>query len=301
MQFTMQPRVSIIILNWNGLNDTIECLESLKKIDYPNYEVILVDNNSTGNDVGVIKKEFGNFINKIIVNKENLGFSGGNNIGIKDAINRNSEYILLLNNDTVVEKNFLNILLQRSIANPDVGLLGPLICYYSDHNKVWSAYGFISKIRGSGFSKKRNSYADYLIKDKICSFLSGCCLLIKKEVIEKVGALDENYFLYLEDTDYCYRALQAGFKMLYVGQSRIYHKVNVSTKKSNKLLPLYYTTRNRLYFAKKNLAFWFYIISVYLYFTMKIKRLFSEDSDKMKYFLQKAYLDFKNGKFGMLK
>src|SRR3989338_5442408 len=125
-----QPRVSVIILNWNGLDDTIECLESLKKITYPNYEVILVDNASSGDDVAQLRKKFGKYI-KIIQNDKNYGFAEGNNIAIRKVMKENkSKYVLLLNNDTVVDAKFLDELVKTGESDPKVGIVGPIIYNY---------------------------------------------------------------------------------------------------------------------------------------------------------------------------
>jgi GT2 family glycosyltransferase len=294
----MLPKVSIIILNWNGSQDTLECMESLTKISYNNYEIILVDNNSKGNDVNIIEKEYGNYINKIIESGNNLGFSGGNNVGIRYALENNADYIMLLNNDTVVEKDFLNELMKIAISIPTAGIVGPLIGYYNDREKVWSAYGFINKFKSSGFSKKINTKIELVIENKRCTFLSGCCLLIRKEVIEKIGLLDEKYFLYLEDADYCWRTIKAGYRIIFVASSKIYHKVNVSTTRNNSLLPLYYTVRNRLYFAKKSFGNLYFLAYWYIILSMKIKIFIDKQKLKKQDIFIKAISDFKNNIMG---
>lgn len=258
----MSPKVSIVILNWNGLNDTIDCLESLSKIDYENHEIIIVDNNSSGEDVKILKELFGNYIKKIIVNKENLGFSGGNNVGIKYALENNTDVVLLLNNDTIVEANFLSKLVKTSIAYPDVGVLTPLINYYTDKKTVWFAGGYISRIRSTGIPLGIGKPEHLFSKNKYCTFASGCCMYIKKEVLEKVGFLDENYFLYLEDTDFSWRVLASGFKILYESSSKIYHKVGSTMSKTNSMLNVYFNIRNRLFFAKKNLGIQYCFLAI---------------------------------------
>jgi len=296
----MFPEVTIILLNWNGLKDTTECLDSLKNIDYPNYKVVLVDNNSFGNDVEIIRENYGNFISKIIINENNLGFSGGNNIGIKAAMEMGSDYIMLLNNDTVVEPDFLSVMINEFKKSLEIGIVSPMINFYSDKNKVWSAGGFISKYKASGFTYGYNK-ADFKFNyTKHCTFASGCCLLIKRNVIESVGLLDENYFLYLEDTDYCYRVNKAGFKILYAGNSKIYHKVNATTARSNALLPLYYSMRNRLYFSRKNFNKLVYSISiVYLILAFGLKLIFIYKNKKEKFILlMNAIADSVNGLMG---
>lgn len=288
----MTPKIHIIVLNWNGLEETSECLESLKKLDYDNFDVILVDNNSSGDDVEILENKFGLFLNTILCTKKNLGFSGGNNIGIKYALENNTDYVLLLNNDTVVEPDFLNKMIAKESLDEKIGIITPMITYYSDRNKIWSAGGEISKIRASGFTFGYNEYSKNHNYDKLCTFASGCCMLIKSEVIKDVGLLDENYFLYLEDTDYCQRTLNAGYKILYVGSSRIYHKVFSTTTKQNAMLPLYYSIRNRLYFAKKNLGPYFYLAFFYLVTAFLIKTILVNKFDKK--MIKIVYLSFKD-------
>ncbi|MBU1100659.1 MAG: glycosyltransferase family 2 protein [Bacteroidetes bacterium] len=270
----MKPKISIIVLNWNGVADTSECIASLREIDYKNYEVIIVDNNSSGNDVDIIKEKYGDYVKEVIVNDDNYGFAGGNNVGIKYALNGDADLILLLNNDTIVEKNFLNELVAALNSDKDIGILTPMINYYSNKDTIWSAGGYISKIKASGFSSGTDMQQDSFVKNEFCSFASGCCLLIKREVFERIGLLDDKYFLYLEDTDFCYRTISAGFKVMYVSSSKIYHKVSSTTSRVFSSLPIYFSTRNRLYFAKKNLGLFFYISFIYLVITMAIKMAF---------------------------
>lgn len=287
----MTPKVSIIILNWNGLADTIECLESLSKIDYPNYDVIVVDNNSYNDDVKIIREKFGGYVKSIIVNKSNLGFSGGNNVGIKLALENGAEVVLLLNNDTIVEPDFLNNLVEKSKSHPEVGILTPLINYVSSKDVVWFAGGHISKLRSSGFPDGICKHESKYSSDRFCNFASGCCMYVKKEVVEKIGFFDENFFLYLEDSDYSYRAYKAGFKILYAASSKIYHKVSSTTSKNGALLTLYYSTRNRLYFAKKNFGWYYYVFTVLFVITFFLKIISFKERKKALIILTTAFKD----------
>ena len=246
-----QPLVHIIILNWNGLEDTSELLESLSKISYRNYTIVIVDNNSANDEAEKIENLCRGKAH-LIKSKENLGFSGGNNVGIKYSLEKKADYILLLNNDTTVRPDFMEILADKSETSAKAGIVAPRINYYDDPKKIWSDGGKISRIRGSGFaySDKLETEANRL--DRSVTFVSGCCMLIKRDVFLKIGMFDENYFLYTEDTDLCFRTIKAGYKIYVVPKSKIFHKVNNSTSSNYPTLPLYYTTRNRLYFAKKN-------------------------------------------------
>ncbi len=284
------PRVSIIILNWNGWRDTIECLESLYQIDYPNYDVIVVDNGSKDESVEKIKeyckgnikvsskffrynpknkpievleytkkeaeaggnpskeRQFSKLSSnkklRLILNDENYGFAEGNNIGIRYVLKAlKPQYILLLNNDTVVDKNFLIELIKVSEKNKRIGILCPKIYYYDRNGRsdiIWFAGG---KIRLPLFGRKSVHYAlgfeeldngqHNVIKE--VDWVSGASMLIRIEVINKVSFLNSNYFFAYEDIEYCIKARKCGFKCIYVPTSNIWHKVGVSRSKTNNI------------------------------------------------------------------
>lgn len=239
------PRVSIIILNWNGLKDTIECLNSIKKITYPNYETIVVDNGSSGDDVQVLRKKFGKSI-RIIENKKNYGFAEGNNIAIRKVMNeKKSNYVLLLNNDTVVDKRFLDGLVKVAESDEKIGIVGPKIYYYDYNGRkdvIWFAGGKINWWLGRPYNIKEDNreYTD---------FITGCCMLIPIEKLKKVGLFDKTYFAYFEDADLCERFKRGGFKFKISEKSKIWHKTHKSTGKEG-IFHLY-MARNRLIFNKR--------------------------------------------------
>lgn len=292
------PSVFIIIVNWNGYRDTLECVESLYKINYKNYKVILIDNGSDTNEIDAITDKFPSTV--LIKSNANLGFSGGNNLGIEFSIQSGAEYVLLLNNDTIVEVDFLNHLVGNIIQNDKVVIAVPKINYHSNPQTIWYGGGFISKIRGSGFTLGEGKFEGSYNKNKFVTFATGCCLLIETRVIKQIGTLDESYFLYLEDVDYCLRVISAGYKILYVADSKIYHKVSVSTKKNNALLPLYYVTRNRFYLTKKSLSYYFYLTFPTILIIFIIKSLYwalTGQTEKIK-IVKKAIDDFLKKKMG---
>ncbi|MDD5589879.1 MAG: glycosyltransferase family 2 protein [Candidatus Portnoybacteria bacterium] len=244
-------KVFIIVLNWNGKADTIECVESLKNIDYPDYKIVIVDNGSTDDSVNTLPKKYFQDNIAFIATKKNLGFSGGNNIGINYALKNGADYILLLNNDTTVEPDFLSELVKAGEADEKTGILGPKIMFYSEKELIWSAGGKISKNFSCGelvgYKEKDQGQFD---EKKEVDYISGTCLLIKKEVVEKIGPMSEDYFLYYEDTDWNLRARRAGFKRVFVPQSKIYHKVSrVSVEFSYPYI--YYLSRNGLMLASR--------------------------------------------------
>ncbi|MBC2706473.1 MAG: glycosyltransferase family 2 protein [ANME-2 cluster archaeon] len=241
------PKVTIIILNWNGKEDTIECLESLKHITYPNYEILLVDNGSTDGSVECLRGRYPGM--EIIENGENLGFAEGNNVGIRKAMDEGADYVLLLNNDTVVDPEFLGELVKVGESSPKTGIVGPKIYFY-DSDRIQSCGGRINFYKGVVQGQKKY-HRDLNHSKEIINteFLSGCAMLIKKIVFENVGLFDVSYFAYYEDTDLCVRTKAAGYDLLCVQSSIIWHKGSQSSKENR--FGLYYGTRNMFWFERK--------------------------------------------------
>lgn len=245
------PKVAIVILNWNGLRDTIECLISLREITYRDYDVFLVDNASQGNDADVLARMFGDCV-RLIRNNRNLGFTGGNNVGISDAIANMPDYVLLLSNDVVVDPSFLSELIEAAESDPKAGMAGPKIYYYDQTKRIFSAGARINFWTGNTTSIGAREF-DKGQFDSIADvdYISGCAMLVKVEVIRKIGLLNENYFAYREDAEWCVKAKRLGYKILYVPKARVWHKAPIEPRKTGRL-PLYYMTRNRFLFAKRN-------------------------------------------------
>lgn len=299
----LPKKVHIILLNWNGKEDSLECIESLKKIDYNNYKIIVVDNNSEDDSVLEIRKQYPEI--KIIENKENLGFAGGNNVGIKYAMENGADYVLLLNNDTAVERGFLEKLVEAGESDKKNGLLGPKTNYHSEQNRIWFAGGKINWLKNKGthigLDEIDNGQYDEI---KEVDYLTGCCLLIKREVIEKIGILAEDYFLYYEDTDFSLRAKNADYKIMYIPEAKIYHKVSRSTKPGSPSY-IYYHVRNGLVMTKRNgsilnkIVLCFYC--VFLFLKQVIKIIFISKKRSWAFAVLKGERDFLVGKMGQTK
>ena len=295
---SISPSVYIIILNWNGYEDTLECLQSVSKINFINYKIIIVDNGSDTDEIDKLVIDFPQV--KLIKSKDNLGFSGGNNLALDYSIKAGCDFVLLLNNDTIVEPDFLNNLIDNFLKDDKVGIAVPKINYYSNPKIVWYAGGYFSKLKGTGFSIGNLAPKEKYNENKYVTFATGCCLLIDINVLKETGLMDENYFLYLEDTDLCLRVLNAKYKILYVGSALIYHKINAASSKSNSNMPLYYTTRNRLYLTKKLFLEYLPILKFYIGVSMMIKFVYwiiKGETNKLKV-VRKAFSDFKRNKFG---
>lgn len=245
----MLPLVSIVLVNFNGYSDTVECVKSIKSITYENYKIVVVDNGSTNRDDEAIA-----FLKKntfYVQSNKNLGFAGGNNLGIKFSTDKFSpDYYLLLNNDTIVKKDFLEFLIISAVNNYNAGIICGKIYYFNKPNIIWFA--------GGSFDKK-TAMADHINYNKVDSnfkafeqeieFATGCLMLLPKLTIEKVGYLDEEYFLYAEDTDYSRRVRNNGLKIIYNNSSIIYHKAGKSSKNKDSIA--YYMARNNLYIIEK--------------------------------------------------
>ncbi len=251
----MTPKVSVIILNWNGLKDTIECLESLKKITYPNYEVIVVDNGSKGNDAEVLEEKYKDYI-KVIRNKENLGFAEGNNVAIRKVIEKGkSEYILTLNNDTTVETNFLDELIECAKRHPKAGSIQPKMILSKWLKHIDSVGLELSK---TGFGFNRGAYQDSELFDKEEEILGHCAgaALYKTEALKDVmiddEVFDKDFFAYYEDFDLALRLRWAGYESWYCPKSVVYHKRGATGGVRSKFTA-YYGTRNQNWNLFKNL------------------------------------------------
>lgn len=290
----MNLKVSIIILNWNNYKDTKECLLSLDKITYPNYEVIVVDNGSIDGSTLKIQKDFPQ--HKYIYNKDNLGFTEGNNIGMKYAMKKGTDFVLILNNDVVVEKNFLESLVDIALRNPDVGIVGPAIYFYREPEKLSRTGCKINywRINTKVYDSVESAEMDWVY---------GCCLLVKKEVINKIGYLYEPYFLSYEDVDYCVRAKKAGFKIIYEPKAKIWHKSGTTLKNISSSYH-YYFNRNKLLFIKRNAPvyikyFFYFYFSLYLIFRI-LEKLIKKDTSAA-FIIKDSLIDFWMGNFGKKK
>ncbi len=295
-QKVIEPKVSIVIVNYNGYKDTIECLESIRKIKYSNYDVIVVDNASTDNSVDVIKDHITDEI--LLCSDDNLGFSAGNNIGIRVAIENGSDYVLLLNNDTVVEDSFLSHLVTTAVRHEKTAIVTAKILYYDNPSVIWYAGGCFSRktsrVSHRGINARDNGQYNRLEE---VSFISGCCMLIPIAIVNSVGELNEDFFLYCEDLDYCCEVFKAGFKMIYDPESIIYHKVSSTTGRSSDI-STYYTVRNKYYIIDKHIrGFYKQMSRIYLFLqnTRRIKS--SEYSYRM---VNKAISDYKHGVIGKI-
>ncbi len=249
MAFIPDPSVAIILVNWNGFDFTKACLNSLRKIDFPDFKIILVDNASQNQEGQRLKKLFPEI--ELIKNAENLGFSGGNNVGIKYALEQGFSHIMLLNNDTEVEPDFLGEMMRKFHQNPDLGVVQPLILFLHDPKKIWSAGGkWVPSIGRAITLGDREPVADYGCKKTNLDWATGCCMLLPREAILKTGLLNAQYFAYFEDVEWSLRFKKAGFHIALAEKAVIYHEAGASSKKTHSegtLSPkvFYFNVRNQ--------------------------------------------------------
>ncbi|MDD5748229.1 MAG: glycosyltransferase family 2 protein [Actinomycetota bacterium] len=280
----MKPEVSIVILNWNAKTEILECLESLSKLSYSNFQIIVVDNGSTDDSVNAIKKRFP-LINLVELSR-NCGFAGGNNEGIRLALEMGSKYVLLLNNDTIVEDaDFLDSLVCFAESVADAGIIGPLILY-EDGETVWFAGGKLSVFFGTCIhrGKRRRKHAFKRAQPSPVEYITGCAMLVRTDVFETIGLLEERYFLYWEDADFCFRARANGYNCYIVPGCSIRHKKSTSagTKGKDRLTEFqaYNQAKGAVVFAHHNLgrieraAFLFAQFSTRLLYVLVVSRSF---------------------------
>ena len=325
-------KVRIVILQYNNSLDTVKCLESVAQLDYPppagGFEVIVVDNASAANDLEVVKNWISNQYSStvhysLITNHSNTGYAGGNNLGIKYALEHGADYVLILNPDTTVEKDLLTKLVHKAESDRKVGIIAPIIIE-TNHSNILKNVGMIldqenSKIYGGKIqwlkpelrhiewhNFKDNTFErphKSIVADKL--FLTGACLLIKKQVFEDIGLFDERYFLYFEDADFCLRVQQAGYKLAIVEDAVIQHQVSASTSKLGSSLLLRYHYRNAHLFNFKNGPWWVILSlpfwSILIIIRQLIKLILLPSKRIASLSIIRGVFDFYSWKFGKIK
>jgi len=231
----MNPQVACIVLNWNGWRDTIACLSALKECAYPQFTVIVVDNGSTDDSVARIRSAHPKTL--LLESGKNLGFAGGNNTGIRYALAHGADYIWLLNNDTKPAPDALSALLSKALSDERIGAVAS-ICYSSDSPSTVQAWAGARVNLWIGYG--RNTTVPH--EDDWFHSLNGTSLLLARTAFEDAGLLDEGFFLYWEDTEFCLRLRKKGWRLAAAPSSRILHKVNASTGGNKILLDRFQTT-----------------------------------------------------------
>ncbi|MCL4294788.1 MAG: glycosyltransferase family 2 protein [Anaerolineae bacterium] len=246
------PTISIIILTWNQCSLTLDCLASLADLNYPadRLQIIVVDNGSVDGTALAIRERYPSV--SVLENGKNLGFAEGNNIGIRYALQSNTEYLMLLNNDTTIDPSMLNELLEVIEQDPTVGIVGPKMLYFEQPNIIWCAGNRIDWWLGSSI-RLQAEQPDLSLDEQPqeVDFITACAICLRRSVVEQIGLLDLRFFIYYEETDWCIRARTAGWRILYVPRARLWHKVSAAMGPTSPATD-YYMTRNVLLFLAKN-------------------------------------------------
>jgi len=297
----MAPRVSLILLNFNNHHFTLDCLQSLQHLTYSNYEAIVVDNGSKQESINAIRSAYPDVT--LLETGKNLGFTGGNNVGIRHALEHGADYVMLLNNDTVVAPDFLDILVDVMEKDHTIGVTGPIIYYFDHPHTIWSVAGALDWSHGTSsmIGLNEEDKGQYGLEPKQADFISGCALLVRREVWEKVGVLDDDFFIYYEETEWCVRAGRAGYKLVYVPKSMIWHKISIEQRATSPWA-YYYMTRNRFLFLKKTRAgsqtwlnVWFEYIRTFMSWSLKPKW---QDRRHLRSVMVRAIGDYYRGRLG---
>jgi GT2 family glycosyltransferase len=284
--------IYVVVLNWKNAEDTIECLTSVNRVKVPEGEtlkILCVDNDS--NDGSVERIRSAAPYAQILETGGNLGYAGGNNFGIKYALEHGAEYLWILNNDTTVEENALVGLIEPFMENQELGATGSLVMYYDDKNTVWFAGGKYNRFTGgtSHFleNKKYDVSMDGAVKQKKHDFLSGCSFMVPKKTIEATGLLNEGLYLLFEEMDFFCRMKKSGLSWVMSPESVIYHKVSRSPILNP--MRLYYFTRNMIVISK---TFFSFYLPFVLLFSIKwpLMSTLIKDNKNLKY-VGKAYID----------
>ena len=252
-----KPSIAVILVNWKKYNLTSNCINSLNKSNYKNFKIILVDNEYSEKSIIELKNKYKELL--VFKEKNNLGFAGGNNIGIRYALENDYDYIMLLNNDTEVKENFILPLVERIEKDHFLGAVQPLILNFSNKSIIWNAGGKLNKFLGLTSTRLNNNKLNSsIVFDDYTDWISGCCILIKSEILTKVGLLDEKFFNYYEDVDWSLRMKNLGYDLGFVKESIIYHHGSSSSKNkktkegviSSKIH--YFNIRNHILLLKKH-------------------------------------------------
>lgn len=287
-------KISVVLVNYFGAIDTIECVRSLKNTNL-DLQIIIIDNSNDKSEFEMIRGNCSDIT--LIACKDNYGFAKANNIGINYAIGQGTEYVLILNNDTIVDTNMISELLINCNSNE---ILVPKMLFYDDPTRIWYGGGEINKMTGNIYVQHYNENDNFCDFSRYCTFATGCCMLIPVSVIREMGyVFNENYFMYCEDTEFCIRAIKNNVKIKYIPTAKLWHKVSSSSGGINSKLSIYYTSRNRFYYVEEHKDFFWWTAKwcAFLSRIIRIGQYWIVRSDLWKSYY-KAIVDYCNKKYG---
>jgi GT2 family glycosyltransferase len=248
---SMVPLLYIVILNTNRREDTLECLASLAKSTYPNQQILVLDNASGDGSVQAIQQEYPEI--EVYSLETNLGYAGNNNVGIQIALERGADWVLVLNEDTILAEDCLAEMVSFAETSPDIGIVGPMVYHHNEPDRIQSAGGRLGSTWESLHLGQNEVDQGQFPAPHPVDWISGCAIMVRGAVIAQVGALDERFFYYWEETEWCLRARTAGWQVWHVPQAHLWHK---GVQRDYRPGPnvTYYSTRNRLLMIKKHQA-----------------------------------------------
>jgi GT2 family glycosyltransferase len=266
----MQPSVAIILVNWNSYEFTNDCIASLKKVSYLNFRIVVVDNGSIDGSGKQLQQEQPDII--VLFSEDNKGFTGGNNIGLEYAIKNDFDYALMLNNDTFVEPDFLDHLVQYLEQNPNTGVVQPRIYFNHDRKLLWNGGTGYSYLIGWPYTHGESKLArPSHLRIKEIPWVTGCAFMVRTSILKQTGLLAQNMFIYSEDVDLSFRIKNSGYCLTYLPTSIVYHIAGSSNKKKVKdkegiVNPIvhYLNQRNRIWVQKKYTP-WYCVPTVILF------------------------------------
>jgi GT2 family glycosyltransferase len=246
-----QPLVVTVILNTNRRADTLDCLQSLAQSSYSNSRIIVLDNASSDGSVAAIRAVFPSV--QLLELTENLGYAGNNNVGIKAALQQGADWVLVLNEDTIVGPDCLAELMHVGESDQRIGIVGPMVYHHGEPTIIQSAGGSLGRHWESHHIAQNQPDTQQFSAPHAVDWISGCAILVRRAVIEQVGMLDERFFYYWEETEWCLRAKRSDWQIMHVPGAKLWHK-GVQRDYRPKPSVAYYNTRNRLFMLKKHRA-----------------------------------------------
>lgn len=276
-----EPKIGLVTVLYNGIEVLEGFFQSLATQTYKNYTLYVIDNSPDDIALDEAKRlsKLYNIESVFINNNDNLGVAKGNNQGIEKALNDECEFVLLLNNDIEFSETTIKGMLHHAVQNHE-NIIVPKIYYYGT-NKIWMAGGYISKLKGIS-PHRGDGEEDTRQYDNIeyINYAPTCFMLIHQEVFKNIGLMDEEYFVYYDDTDFVYRANEKGYKIVYYPAETVEHKVSFSTGGGESLFSIYYGNRNRVIFIKNNFSFFYKVISLSFFYLSRVFKFISYNKDK---------------------
>jgi GT2 family glycosyltransferase len=251
------PKVALVILNWNGRDDVLGCVASLPRLTYANYTATVVDNASADGSVEALRQRFPS--QRVMVMEKNLGFCGGNNRGIADALEQGAEYVLLLNNDTEMHPALVDELVRVARSDERIGAVGAKNLRLEKPTEIWGAYGEVTYGKELVRLLGRNAPdGPAFERDRDVDWVIGNGIMMSRKALEAIGGLDESYFGYHEDVEWCARAREHGFRIVYAGRAIVYHRGFGAADPTRKVkFPvLYFLGRNGVLFTRRHASPW---------------------------------------------